>query len=348
MKRNKILVTGGAGFLGINLIRYLLARGLRSIVSLDFADFDYPERRSIEVVKGDIRDRDLVERVVPGTRWLIHAAAALPLYSESDILSTEVDGTRNLLDAALENGVDRFVYISSTAVYGIPESVPVVESDPLVGVGPYGRAKIEAERLCDEYRARGLCVPVIRPKSFVGRERLGVFELLYSWARDAKNFPIPGKGNNRYQLLDVEDLCGAIYLCAVENKDAVNTVFNIGARDFTTLKEDFQAVLDAAGYGKRVVAVPESISVIFLRLLSLFHLSPIYRWVYETACKESAVSITKAERLLGYSPRFSNQAALLRNYRWYCRSYKPTEGASGVSHRTAWRHGLLGALKAFF
>jgi nucleoside-diphosphate-sugar epimerase len=286
--------------------------------------------------------------LIPGTRWLVHAAAALPLYSRQDILSTEVEGTRNLLEAALRNDVERFIYISSTAVYGIPERVPVSETDALVGVGPYGRAKIEAERLCVEYRRRGLCVPVIRPKSFVGQERLGVFELLYSWAKEGRSFPIPGKGNNRYQLLDVEDLCAAIYLCAIREKHLVNTTFNIGAKEFATLREDFQAVLDAAGCGKGVVPVPRRITVSTLRLLAFFHLSPIYRWIYETAGRDSIVSIEKAERALGYSPRYSNQMSLLRNYQWYCHSYRPADGSPGVSHRTVWRHGVLRIVKAFF
>ena len=210
--KTKILVTGGAGFLGINLIRYLLDRDISSITSLDIAEFDFPEKDRIRVVQGDIRDSELVRSVVPGTNWLVHAAAALPLYSEQDIRSTEVDGTRNLLQAALEHRVDRFVYISSTAVYGVPDRYPIYENDPLIGVGPYGQAKIDAEVLCDEYRANGLCIPVIRPKSFIGPERLGAFELLYSWAREGRGFPVVGSGTNRYQLLDVEDLCQAVLL----------------------------------------------------------------------------------------------------------------------------------------
>jgi nucleoside-diphosphate-sugar epimerase len=344
----KILVTGGAGFLGINLIRYLLDRNYTSITSLDIAEFDFPEKDRIRVVQGDVRDSELIRKLVPGTDWLIHAAAALPLYSEEDIRSTEVDGTRNLLQAALEHGVDRFVYISSTAVYGVPDRYPIYENDPLIGVGPYGQAKIDAEKLCEEYRANGLCIPVVRPKSFIGPERLGAFELLYSWAREGRGFPVVGSGMNRYQLLDVEDLCQAILLCATLPKKQVDDTFNIGAREFTTLKEDFQAVLDAAGYGKRIVPFPRWLAVSALRILEVLRLSPLYQWIYETAGKDSAVSIDKACGQLGFEPAYSNIDALLRNYRWYLDNRDGIDATAGVSHRKPWKQGFLAVIKAFF
>jgi nucleoside-diphosphate-sugar epimerase len=349
-KRNdtKILVTGGAGFLGINLIRYLLERGYSSITSLDIAEFDYPEKDGITVVQGDIRDAELMRRVVPGTDWLIHAAAALPLYSEQDIRSTEVEGTRMLLQAALGQGVDRFVYISSTAVYGVPDRYPIYENDPLIGVGPYGQAKIDAEKLCEEYRAAGLCIPVIRPKSFIGPERLGAFELLYSWAAEGRGFPLVGSGTNRYQLLDVEDLCQAILLCATLPEKRVNDTFNVGAREFTSLKDDFQAVLDAAGHGRRIVPFPRWLAVSALRTLELLHLSPLYQWIYETAGKDSAVAIDKACEQLGFEPAYSNIDALLRNYEWYLKNRDRIGAAAGVSHRKPWKHGFLAVIKAFF
>jgi len=350
-KRNntRILVTGGAGFLGINLIRYLLDRGFTSITSLDIAEFDFPEKDRIRVVQGDIRNSGLVRKLVPETNWLIHAAAALPLYSEQDIRSTEVEGTENLLQAALEQRVDRFLYISSTAVYGVPDRYPIYENDPLIGVGPYGQAKIDAEKLCQEYRAGGLCIPVIRPKSFIGPERLGAFELLYSWAREGRGFPVVGSGTNRYQLLDVEDLCQAILLCVSLPEKQVDDTFNVGAREFTTLKEDFQAVLDAAGFGKRIVPFPRWLAVSALRILELLRLSPLYQWIYETAGKDSAVSIDKASRQLGFEPAYSNIDALLRNYRWYLDNYEGLDtAAAGVSHRKPWKQGFLAVIKAFF
>jgi len=344
----KVLITGGSGFLGINLVRHLLNKGVTDIRSLDLAPFDYPERNKVECVTGDIRDPIAVAQAMQGITWVVHTAAALPLYKKADILSTDIDGTQNLLKAAQHAGVKRFVHISSTAVYGIPDHHPLLETDTLQGVGPYGNAKIAAEEACVKARDMGLCVPIIRPKSFIGPERLGVFALFYDWAKDGRHFPMIGYGHNRYQLLDVEDLCEAIWLCLTLESSKVNDVFNIGAREFTTMCEDYQAVLDYAGHGRRIIGLPSKPVIWALRILEALRLSPLYKWVYETACEDSFVSIEKAERVLGYKPRFSNKDALVRNYTWYLANLSSFQHASGISHRVPWDQGILKILKRFF
>jgi nucleoside-diphosphate-sugar epimerase len=333
--------------MGINLIRQLLAAGT-AVRSYDIAEFDYPEATRIDVLRGDIRDLALHDRAFEDVDVVVHCAAALPLCSAGEIWSTDVEGTRGLLATADAKGIARFIHISSTAVYGIPDHHPLQESDTLVGVGPYGKAKIAAEGICAEYRDRGLCVPVLRPKSFVGPERLGAFELLYSFARDGHNFPVLGHGNNRYQLLDVADLCSAVELCVTAEADRVNDVFNVGAEAFGTLRQSFQAVLDRAGKGGRVVSLPAGPAVLALRLLKLLGLSPIYPWIYETAGKESWVSTDRMRSRLGFVPRYSNEDALVRNYDWYVANLSRISAQTGVTHRVPWKKGALGLARLVF
>jgi len=349
----KYFITGGAGFLGINLIRYLLERG-HTVVSYDFEeDFDYPEKSDKRVTvyctkKSDIRNLEYMTEAMIGCDLVVHCAAALPLYSPEDIHTTDVDGSRNVMIAAQKNNIKRVIHISSTAVYGVPDHHPLVETDKLIGVGPYGIAKIEAENVCAAFRDKGIIVPIIRPKSFIGPERLGSFVLLYDWAQDGRGFPMIGKGNNRYQLLDVFDLCEAIYLCITLPDDAVNDVFNIGAEEFTTMKEDWQAVLDKAGFGKKIVPFPKKPIIWTLRILEALKLSPLYKWIYETASEDSFVSIDKAKKTLGWQPRYSNKDALLRNYEWYLENKDSFKNVSGISHRVPWKQGILGVAKRFF
>jgi nucleoside-diphosphate-sugar epimerase len=344
----KIYITGISGFLSINLVRYLLARGYDQISGIDLVDFTYPERDKIEFYQGDIRHPDDVRKSMRGADIVVHTAAALPLYSREDIFSTEVDGTRLVLQQAVEYGVKCFVHISTTAVYGVPDHHPIYEDDPVSGVGPYGEAKILAEGVCQEYRQKGMCLPILRPKSFVGPERLGVFAILYEWASEGKNFPMIGSGSNRYQLLDVEDVCQAILACITLDEAKVNDTFNLGAAEFTTMRQDFQAVLDEAGFGKRIVPFPSGPVILALKVLEALKLSPLYPWIYETAAKDSFVSIEKAQQALGFEPLYSSREALLRNYRWYLQNKARLSGDIGLTHRLPWRQSALKLVKMFF
>jgi nucleoside-diphosphate-sugar epimerase len=337
----RYLVTGGAGFMGINLIRFLLDRG-DEVRSYDIAGFDYPEADRVSVVRGDIRDSRLHDQAFVGVDVVVHCAAALPLYPPGEIFSTNVEGTRMMLSAAFAAGIDRFVHISSTAVYGLPDHHPLREGDTLKGVGPYGDSKIQAEKICETFRLNGLCVPVLRPKSFVGPERLGAFELLYDFACGGHNFPVLGTGNNRYQLLDVVDLC------ANADRDAVNDVFNVGAGRFGTLRESFQAVLDRAGHGKRIIGIPATPAIWALRGLEKLGLSPLYEWIYETASKDSFVSADKIRDRLGFEPVYSNEEALVRNYDWYVANRDKVSFGAGVTHRDPWKRGALALARYIF
>jgi nucleoside-diphosphate-sugar epimerase len=344
MATQRFLITGGAGFLGINLIRHLLVRG-HAVRSYDIAPFPYPEAPQIDVLTGDIRDLALHDRAFDGVDVVVHCAAALPLADPAEIHSTNVDGTRLILEAALARGVERVVHISSTAVYGIPDHHPLIESDPMQGVGPYGMSKVQAEEICTRFRDKGLILPVLRPKSFVGPERLGAFELLYDFAFTGHHFPVLGAGHNLYQLLDVADLCDAIDLAASAEAGRANATYNVGAARFGTMRESFQSVLDRAGHGKHVIGFPAAPAIWTLRALEAVHLSPLYKWIYETAAKDSFVSIDRLTDDLGFTPRYSNTEALVRNYEWYVENRDRIAAQSGVTHRVPWKRGALGLLK---
>ncbi|MFH0713310.1 MAG: NAD-dependent epimerase/dehydratase family protein [Candidatus Micrarchaeota archaeon] len=166
--------------------------------------------------------------------------------------------------------------------------------------------------------------------------------------RRGKNVPIIGSGKNKYQLLDVEDLCEAIYLCTTMPAQAANDTFNVGAEEYATMKEDFESVLEYAGHGKKIIATPAKPLVWLLRALEFFKLSPLYKWVYETAPMDSFVSIEKAKKKLGWKPKYSNKQALIRTYQWYFDHYKEYENKQGITHRVPWKQGILSFISYFF
>src|SRR5882672_8950618 len=334
-------ISGGAGFLGLHLARRLLAGGhdVRTLdgVPLDDAGLE----RTVEELRGDIRDRESVREFVEGADVVVHAAAALPIQaSRASIRSVNVGGTENVLRAARDARVRRVVFISSTAVYGVPEKHPIEEDDPLVGVGSYGESKIDAEALC---RVAAVETTIVRPKTFIGPERLGVFEILFDWIREGRRIYILGKGHNRYQLLGVEDLVDAIVRVGDEPKAARET-FNVGATDFGTVRSDLQALIDHAGSSSRLQPVPVKPAEIALRGLELLRVSPLAKWHYKTAHKNSFVDVTKAQRLLGWQSRLSNRDALIETYDWYLAN-RGRVGGAGVTHRVPWNQQALGLLK---
>jgi nucleoside-diphosphate-sugar epimerase len=334
-------ISGGAGFLGLHLARRLLADG-HDVRTLDVVPLDDAElERSVDERRGDIRDREKVAELVDGADVVVHAAAALPIRASRDsIRSVNVAGTENVLRAGDDAGVRRVVFISSTAVYGVPEKHPIEEDDPLVGVGWYGESKIDAEGLC---RVAAVETTIVRPKTFIGPERLGVFEILFDWIREGRRIYTLGKGDNRYQLLAVEDLVDAIVRAGNEPKAARET-FNVGATEFGTVRSDLQALIDHAGSSSRLQPVPVKPAEIALRGLELLRVSPLAEWHYKTAHKDSFVDVTKAQRLLGWQPRLSNRDALIETYDWYLAN-RGRIGEAGVTHRVPWNQQALGLLK---
>lgn len=342
-----ILITGGAGFLGLHLA-HRFSSPKNKVVSLDIGDVnkkEYP--KNITFVKGDVRDLHLVNTLMKDIDIVIHGAAALPLWKPIDIYDINVNGTTNILSTAFKNNVKRVIFISSTAVYGVPKKHPIYETDAVHGVGPYGQSKINAEKKCSSYIKKGLNVTIIRPKTFLGTHRLGVFEILFDWIKDGKRIPVIGNGKNRYQLLDVDDLCEAIWLFATSKKqNGFNSVFNIGAEKFDTIEDDLNNMFKSVGSTSRILKTPAWPIKKALWIFEKLKISPLYQWVYDTADKDSFVSIDKLKRVLKWTPKYSNSEALIKAYKWYEKNYKEIkQTSSGITHTVGWNQGILGLFK---
>ncbi|MFF8954220.1 NAD-dependent epimerase/dehydratase family protein [Streptomyces sp. NPDC014894] len=338
-----ITITGAAGMLGSRLAERLTADGhhVRGV--------DLRAAPGVEFV-GDIRDRALMRRALDGSTALVHAAAALPSYPDEQIRSIIVGGTENVFAAASAARTPRVVHISSTAVYGLPRRVPTPEEYPREPVDTYSRAKAAAEEIAERHRAEGMCVPILRPKTFVGPGRMGLFSMLFEWAEEGRNFPVLGKGDVRIQMFGIDDLTDAVVTVLTAPDAVANDTYNLAAAEFRTLREDFQAVLDAAGHGKRVIGLPARPALTVLAGLQRARLSPVYGRLLHKLMDDSYVSIDKAAARLGFTPKLSNEDAILRTYEWWRTTHheRPVGAAAGRTSRDPWSQGLLSAAKIFF
>lgn len=342
--KKKWLVTGGTGFFGTHMAWHLIKKGIRPVL-LDKAPIDDPGLvGKVDYIQADVRDRVAVDNAVRGCVAVVHAAAALPLEKPRDIWEVTVHGAENVYSSALRHGVKKSVHIGTTAVYGIPRVHPLYEDSLLVPLGAYGEAKCEAEQVGRRLRRQGLDLTIIRPKTFIGTGRLGVFQILFDWVESGVRIPVLGKGTNKYQLLEVTDLVQAVWLA--NNAKIKGDDYNVGASIFSTVNEDVGALCAHAGTGARVWPVPSEPAKIALRIMERFNMSPLYKWVYETCDHDSFVDTTKIQKALGWKPLSSNAQTLINTYDWYLREGKPMALRSGTTHRVAWKQGLLGVVKA--
>ncbi|MEJ3744243.1 NAD-dependent epimerase/dehydratase family protein [Actinomycetes bacterium KLBMP 9797] len=348
------VVTGAAGMLGSAVVARLTGDG-DEVVGVDLRPA--PDRPGYRHVVGDVRDPAALGALRDADA-LVHCAAALPSYPVDQIRAITVDGTRAVFAAARAAGVPRVVYISSTAVYGLPTQVPTPEDHPYAPVDPYSRAKVEAERIAIDHRADGMVVAVLRPKTFLGPGRMGLFSMLFQWAEEGRNFPVLGDGSVRIQMLHVTDLVDAVTVALRAPGGVAGDTYNIAAAEFGTLREDFQVVLDAAGHGKRVVGLPARPARAALGLLERSRLSPVYGRLLHKLMADSYVDISKARERLGFAPRYANRDAILHTFAWWrterLEGSLPMQKAIGRdpslqrTSRDPWRQGVLAAAKVFF
>ena len=198
---------------------------------------------------------------------------------------------------------------------------------------PTGRPRSRRRWSRSSFARKGMVVPIIRPKSFIGPERLGVFALLYDWALDGRNFPID---RQRQEPLPVARRRGSLRgdLALPDAARAhVNDTFNIGAAEFGTMARTTRRCSTRRASASRCIPFPAAPAIWRCGSSSGSHVSPLYKWVYETASKDSFVSIEKAREQLSWQPQFSNKDALLRNFAWYKQHEAEFANSSGVSHR---------------
>lgn len=340
-----ILITGGTGFLGIYLARHFLKQKYK-IVLLDIAELTARDLQSKVVVESvDIRNKKKLSEVFKKYKphYVVHAAAALPIqHDKKTIMDVNVDGTKNVLDTSLQSKVKKLVFISSTALYGVPEHLPEKETDPVSPIGSYGESKQKGEKLCLKYQKKGLNTNILRPKTFLGPERLGVFTLWFEAIYQNKPVFMLGKGHNLYQLLDVKDLCSAVEAALLTRKSG--EIFNVGTDKFDTWAKDLGALIKHAKSKSKIVGFPVKASQTILSVLEKMNLSPIVAWHYKTLPVDSYVSIDKAKKYLKFKPTKSNKDILIESYDWYKKHRKEFIGKTGTTHRTIWNFKLLNLL----
>ncbi|MDH3380663.1 MAG: NAD-dependent epimerase/dehydratase family protein [Gammaproteobacteria bacterium] len=338
----RILITGGAGYFGTLLTDELLKRGHECRVF----DLNAPDAplEGMEVIRGDIRDKDAVRKVCQGIDIIHHNVAQVPLAKDKRLFhEVNYDGTAHLLDAALAVGVGKVIYTSSSAVFGVPKNNPVNEQSEPNPMEAYGKAKYQAEHLCHEFVKRGLDISIIRPRTIMGHGRLGIFQILFEWVREGYNVPVLGSGDNVYQFIHASDLASA---CIKAGETSGPEIFNCGASVFGSMREVLEDLCAYAATGSRVRSLPMAPIVAGMKLTSALGLSPLGAYHSLMYGRSMYFDIEKATKQLNWQPKFSNTEMFIESYKWYLDNRGKVYANAGNSpHKSAVNQRLLGLVK---
>jgi nucleoside-diphosphate-sugar epimerase len=325
----RVLITGGAGFLGSRLTESFRNHGV-AVRILDVAEAPgWAQTPGVEYVRGDVRDAGAVGAAAEGADTIVHAAFASPREAPAIVESVNVRGARQVCAQAVARGVRRMVLVSSTIVEGSARAHPRL-------LDAYRRSRIEAERVVSG--CPGLRTAIVRPKTFLGPGRLSAFAIIFDWIRRGRPVVLMGDGRSRYQLLEIGDMAEGIRLLAGSEAEGV---FYLGAREFGTLRDDLQALLDYAKTGARLRFIPAGVARAALATMELIGMTPPSELHYMSAGgRDSVADTSRAVEELGWQPRWSNAEALCRAYDWYVRSLEAT-GAAQATHPLPGSHRRL-------
>lgn len=338
----KHLVTGGSGFLGNLIARRLLAQG-ESVRILDIWE-DPARPKDAEFIACDIRNRDGVAKAMQGIQVVHHTVALVPLTkSGKEFHEVNVTGSQIAAEEAAKAGVEAFIHMSSSAIFGAPAHCPVTEATPLRPVEIYGRGKLAGEKavaaICAQQQ---LPLIVIRPRTILGEGRLGIFEILFDWIRDQRRIYIIDSGSGGLQFVHAHDLMDFYMLALKQQKPGA---YNVGAAEFQSLRQDLADLIGYAGSRSRITSIPAGLAINALKTLDWMRLSPLAPWHYLTYHKPFYFDVTPLQAM-GWQPAYSNQAMLQESYDWFLANpHQVGRSQGGSVHRSTVKQRMLGLLK---
>jgi nucleoside-diphosphate-sugar epimerase len=319
----KTLVTGATGFAGGHLCRRLARNGDRIVAFVRRADSRSSalEALGVECRAVDIRDRDKVLDRFSGISRVFHLAAAFRAEPKDRgvFRAVNVEGTRNLLDAAREASVERFVHCSTVGVQGRIDDPPASEEYRLGPGDHYQASKAEGEILAREYFAAGLPGVVVRPAGLYGPGDLRFLKLFRSIRRGW--FVMIGRGDTLYHFTYIDDFVDGVTSCG-SRREAIGEVFTIAGAEHTTVRDFVNGIADALGRPHPRLRVPSYPVLLASRLCEsacrvLRIVPPLYPRRLDFFREDRAFRIDKARNLLGYRPGVPLQEGLRRTAVWY-------------------------------
>lgn len=320
----KVLVTGGTGFTGSALVLKLLELG-HSVKSIDYQKgiyFEHLKKAGAEIFIGSITDSGLVHKSMKKVDLVFHLAAAFRELNASDkhYYDVNVNGTRNVLDAAKKNDAMKVVYCSTQGVHGHIKNPPGDENSPIAPEDYYQKTKYEGELVVDEFIKDGMNATIIRPTAIYGPGDPGRFVMIYKRAKNG-SFPMFGGGKTFYHPVYIDNLVDA-FLITMDPEKGKSKTYIIADEEYLPINELVQKVGQSMDIDVKIKHYP------ILPLIIAGHICekackplgitpPIFPRRVDWFRQVRAFKIDKAKRELGYQPKVGIDEGLRRTAEWY-------------------------------
>lgn len=319
----KVLVTGGTGFAGNHLVNRLISDGFKvKVIARSSKKAEKLKERGVEIILGDITDKDVVKKAVNGVKKVYHLAANWRTAGVSDEVywNVNVGGTRNLLEASIRENVERFVHCSTMGVHGHVDEIPSNENTRYNPGDIYQVTKLEGEKLAlNFYKEKGLPVSVIRPCAIYGPRDMRLLKMFKAIAK--KRFIMLGSGETLYHMVYVTDLAEGFRLAA-DKEEAIGEPFLIGGEEYVSLNKLAEMIAKEIGVSPPKIHFPvwpvELLGTIVEKICIPLKIEPpIYRRRVLFFTKDRAFDISKAKNILGYKPKVDLKTGIKNTVKWY-------------------------------
>ena len=321
----RILVTGGTGFTGSHLARRLLQKGHQVLVLDNKSGLfdDELKKMGADIYLGSVTDQDLVDKTVQCCDVVYHLAAAFRSVNlpKKTYWAVNVEGTRYLLDAAMDYGVQKFVYCSTCGVHGHVKKTPSGEDAPIAPADYYQYTKHEGEKIVAEYVEKGLRAVTLRPSAIYGPGDPERFSILFKRIKDGR-FLMFGRGDAHYHPLYIDNLLDAFELAGAPDKGN-GEVYLIADEQYASLNELVIAIGKAMGIHVMIQHLPFwplwAIALLTeLAYKPFSHINPpLFRRRVDWFRQNRAFDISKAKQELGYQPKVNLDVGLQKTAVWY-------------------------------
>jgi nucleoside-diphosphate-sugar epimerase len=230
------------------------------------------------------------------------------------------------------------VHTSSSAVFGVPASNPVLPTTVPHPAEAYGHAKLAAEWTCLDAVRGGLDVSIVRPRTILGHGRLGIFGILFDWIADGADPVVLGDGSNRYQFVHADDLASAVLAAGAV---AGPGIFNVGTDRFGTMAAAVAGVCRHAGTGARVRSLPAGPTAVAMRATARLGITPFAPYHWLMYAKSMWFDIEHVREALDWQPLWSTDEMFAQSYDWYLANRSRTTDSRMSHHRQATPQGAL-------